>query len=291
MARPTGDNEIVRRLAQFIYLRASDLAELTGRSEYVMWRRLRALGNGEFLPFGKRKGEEMSGAGLVDYIIEPGEERRSQNGFSSLAGLRRIYFLTQKGWDRALKLEYIKQPVTATAEKSNLMLDHDLALTDYHLALWRKWGDKLEWRQYHHVLYHRFGKGDNDMVNADAYFWIEAPGHPAFFVEMENIREHSYDTKGNSKMVRKGLAFAAYADGHYQDDFAPNPDFRVIFIRTTQTLAVNAVKKYHAHGKQLRSGRYWFTDIHRAKSGADRIYSTPKDFENALHALEDTVRT
>lgn len=286
MAR-SKDSEIIKRLAQFVYLRISDVQELTGRGERAVQGALRRLGSRPYLPNRRKKGDEKPGLGLIDYVIESASTELGK--FSE----KRVHFLTQRGWDYALRHGFIKQPVTATAEKSNLMLDHDLALTDYHLALWRKWGDKLEWRQYHHVLYHRFGKGENDMINADAYFWIEAPGHPAFFVEMENIREHSYDAKGNSKLVRKGLAFDAFADGHYQEEerFAPSPDFRVIFIRTSQTLAVNAVKKYHTHGRPLRSGRFWFTDIHRARSGADRIYSTPTDYENALHAVEDTVRT
>lgn len=163
----------VEKWERIVHLRPRNLAELTGRREYVIWHRLRTLVPSRTVRFGPNKGDTVVGRGYVNYVIESADSLRSDERRETAFDVERVYFLTQKGWNKALDLGFIKFPVNAVNEKSNQNLDHDLKLTDIHLALWRKWRDRLHWYQYRPFTYHRFGKGDDELINADAFYWID----------------------------------------------------------------------------------------------------------------------
>lgn len=275
-----GDKEIIRFLAEYVNLRARDLAELTGRETYVMRRRLRALGGMRHVRFGEKKGEQRKGLGYVNYILEGPEEATAMNE------LERVHFLTQKGWDAALELGFTEHRVGATNGKSWQNLPHDMKLTEIHLALHRRYGVKLHWFQYRPYIYTRWGDSKDDFVKPDAFFWLDLGDRfPAFFVELENNRETMHEADGD--VIAKMRRFSEFAKGHFQaeEPFVDFSDFRVAIYRLSPTLARNMAAKAKRVDDSLATRRFWLTDIPSAIRGDER-FITPKDYDKASYSLD-----
>lgn len=280
----SGDKEIIRHLATFVNLKPRHLRELTGRHKDSVWMRLRKLGGVRHVRKGPRKDEEQKGLGYVNYVLESGDSLRDDDRYVDPFDIERAYFLTQRGWDKALELGFVKHRVNASDEKSNLSLAHDLKLTEIHMALWRKYGQRLHWFQYRPYIYSRWDDGEEDFVKPDAFFWLDLGDHfPAFFVELENHRETNKHPEGD--LLAKLKRFSEYAKGHFQDEphFEDFKDFRVIVYRLSSVLARNMAEKAAKAG--LTTGRFWFSDIPSAIRG-EETYFTPKDYEAATHSLD-----
>ena len=279
-----GDQEILRHFASFVNLRARDLMELTGRHKDSVWMRLRKLGGLRHVRKGPRKDEEQRGLGYVNYVLETSDAVTEEDRYVDPFEIERVYFLTQRGWDKALELGLVQHRVNASDEKSNLSLAHDMKLTDIHLALHRKYGDRLHWFQYRPYIYSRWDDGAEDFVKPDAFFWLDQGDHfPAFFVELENRRETNKYPEGD--LLAKLKRFAEYGKGHFQAEphFEDFRDFRVITYRLSPVLARNMAAKTAKHG--LTTGRFWFSDIPSAIRG-EETYVTPKDYAERTHSLD-----
>ena len=110
-----GDRDILKRLADFVFLQPAQLVELVGRSRRVVWRRLHAL---ETLGFAMR-------------LHDPADKWAPA-----------AWCLRQKGWD------FLGVEADWEDDRSNKNLRHDLEITGIHLALWRMFGDeKMQWHQ------------------------------------------------------------------------------------------------------------------------------------------------
>jgi hypothetical protein len=275
-----GDAEFIKYLAQFVHLRPCDLAELTGRSEYVVWRRLRTMTSSRTVLFGPNKGEKVVGRGYVNYLIEGTDriDERADGPFPANEN-RRVYFLTQKGWNKALDLGFVKHKVNFQ-KNSNQNLDHDLKLTRIHLALWRRYKDRVHWFQYRPFTY------VDGLVNADAFLWIDfGTRFPAGFVEVENHKESGHKADGD--LVDKSRQFAEYANSFGAEaPFEDFTDFYVFVYRLSSVMSVNFAKKLRKIGKPVAGRRFMLADIPSAIAGTER-FITPKDYEQASYTFED----
>jgi hypothetical protein len=250
-----GDADLIRFAASFVNLRATDFVTLTDRSLRVIQHRLKKLLVGE------------NGTGYFYRIPNPA------NPFEQ------VYFLSQKGWDEALRLGFVNDEVNANREKSEGQVEHDLVLTDFHRALHFSFGEQLHWSQLWKNRYTRWGKGPFDYVNADAFFYIEREDgkFASFFVEVEN-------QKGVEEPLRKMEGYVRFAEsGAYQEKFE-HPDFRVIFLRPSTEMVRNLVEAA-AEKQRFATRRFWIT------SYADMLYPrlpkylTPRDRDKATYTL------
>ncbi|HSY52421.1 MAG TPA: hypothetical protein VLC46_26705 [Thermoanaerobaculia bacterium] len=249
------DNDILKFAASFVNLRTSDICDLTGRSLRRIQRRMRKL-----------RLDENGGLGLFYDDL-----RNPANPFE------KVHRLTQKGWDEALRRNLLDKEVNANREKSEGQLEHDLVLTDFHKALHRTFGANLNWSQLYAARYKRWGKGRDEYVNADAFFFIEKDGeYSAFFVEIEN-------QKGVEEPLRKMRAYAEFADGHYQEMFN-HSDFRVIILKPTPAMTSHVLSAAR-EDKAVNTRRFWLTDYDSALKPSERVFKTPKDFETASYSL------
>jgi len=261
------DKELIRLGASYVNLRVRDFADLTGRSLHALGERMPKLVISHKTRFGEDKGKERLGVGYFKWLANPA------NPFE------KVYFLTQKGWDRAHLLGFVNHEVSATEEKSEGQLEHDLILTDFHKALHFAFGDRLTWTQLWKNRYTRWGKGKDMYVNADAYFYLrQADGsYAAFFVEIEN-------QKGVQEPLRKMEGYLRFANsGAYQEKFQ-HDDFRVILLKPTLDMAL---KVLNAAGKtkSLATGRFWISDYAAALAANAANYRTLKD--SRLLSLSD----
>jgi hypothetical protein len=266
------DDQIIRQLVDFYYLKPSQLAELVGRPRRKVQQRLRVLGRGRI-----RDGKRVEGLGLVRSLHQP---------FSRFG--EDVWFLTQPAWEYAYSEKgWISKPVQATDEKSQMKLPHNLLITDYHFRLFESFADRLRWSQHHYVLYERFGTAPDDKVYADGFFYLDLKtAFPSFFVEVENTAEDKY-IDGKSRRVRKCESYIRFLEsGAFQEKFR-YPDFRVVFLVPSPTEARNFAAKLHHLGGALDSRRFLITDFESAFSNEASVYLTPKDFEQRTHSLND----
>jgi hypothetical protein len=258
--RTTADEAILKLFSEYVNLHPCHLVELTGRSERVIWYGLQRL---EKLGYLRRR--------KLPIDIHGNESDH----------LPRVWFMKQLGWDLAFEREWINHRVEASDEKSYKNLPHDISITEYHLALWRKFGDRLVWTQLYPVLHQ-----PEVSLLPDAFFYIDLGNKwPAFFVERENIREDKYE-KGKSRRIRKAESYAKLAEGIFQERFHAE-NFRTLWLMNSQTEARNFVAKLHAAGGDLDTRRYWATDLSTALDVERRAYVTPPDFTHKTYGFAD----
>src|SRR4051794_2548069 len=245
--------EMLKLLASYCYLTPSQLSHLTARTPHAVRRNLRQMDADGFARF-----------------VPPLSDRFGEN----------VWFLTQKGWDKCRDMGWIEKKVQATDEKSNKTIPHDLVLTTLHIKLFDLYGDDLYWTQLHQDCYRRWGKKENERINADAFFSIPADGaFASFFVEVENTGESKYED-GKSSRVRKMEAYADYAKGHFQQDF-DGDDFRVMTLLPTADAVTRSLGKLVEHGGDVATRRFWSSDYASIETltKESQAFTTPKDIE------------
>jgi hypothetical protein len=267
------DDQLLRYLVDFYYLKPSQLAELVGRPRRKVQQRLRMLRSGRV-----RDGKFVEGLSLTRSLPQP---------FSRFG--EEVWYLTQSAWDYAYEAKgWISELVHANDEKSVMKLPHDLLISDYHMLLYRTFGEKLIWSQHRYVVYERFGPAPDDKIYADAFFYLDnATSFPSFFLEIENSAENKYDSEGRSSRVRKCESYVKFLEsGAFEEKFR-YPDFRVILLVPSPREARNFAAKLHKLGGALDSSKFWITDFERAFSSDPYGYITPKDYEQRTYSLDD----
>jgi hypothetical protein len=275
-----GDAEILKRLVEYRFLQPEDLQKLTGRNLVSLRRRLRQLLEQRY----------------VERLTLPTE--RDVPGLQADAF---VYQLTARGVNKAKEYGFADDDYRYTRDKSNLLLEHDVLLTKFHLTL--ELAARLApfeisaWEQRRAVLLDSAHCGNERLaVNPDALFGYKNRDKPDgqntayFFVEIVRSRESEYQRQ-ESNFMRKMRAFAAYhASGAHRERYGI-ANFRVITVTPTRWRAVNLCKKLQAVG--LASSRFWFTSVEHVFPDEparilDTVFFTPKDFERgALHSLRD----
>jgi len=225
-----GDCTILRLLAEFVHLQRSHVSALTRRGRKIVERRLRAL-------------EEMEYARPLALPDDRWGER--------------AWFLTPKGWNFAWEEGWTERRIEGTLEKSSKNLRHDLEITQLHFAIRDAFADGLTfWNQHYHRIHHRWGRGEYDVVNPDAFFVLSGEKDHPFFFENAKVREFSY-RDGESALERKMRGYAEYADEAFKEkwDF---DNFRVLVFFPTAERAANFREKMRKAGGALSTKRFFF---------------------------------
>ena len=251
------DIPILKLFSEYVHLQVSMICELTGRSDTRIRKRLVALAR----------------LGFLRKISLPDDQWGEP-----------VWFALQPAWDFALEEGWVKEHVEASDEKTNKNLRHDLRITQLHLTLNRAYGSNLRWSQHH--LYRRFGTAENDRVNPDAFFSLSIKGSFfTFFVEVENSGENKYKD-GKSSRIRKMEAYAAYADGPFQEQYH-FPNFRVLTLLPSSELVLNFCDKMKKLGAPLDGRRYWATSYDDLSRITDKVFHTPRDSGDVAYSFAD----
>jgi hypothetical protein len=242
--------EILRLFASYVNLTGSHIQHLTGRPAKTIERDLRWLRENGYLV-------------CKDHPLEK---------FGPL-----VWRLAQQGWDWCLDEKLFDKRVNATDDKGDGNLPHDLVLTDLHIKFHDLYGDDLYWTQLYQHCYRRFDSGVNDRVNMDAFTSFPVGNeHVVFCVEAEKSR----DSKKFGKSARgsKAEAYDNYAKGHFQKEYGPGSDFRVLWTFSTAVKAANFAGKLHDEGG---SRRHWILDenLISTLTRDSQAFLTPKDVE------------
>jgi len=261
----TDDEEILSWLVKLHFAQASHLSKLLGRSDYVLSRRLRALGPSRV----RRNGEEQKGFGYVDSL---------RPTWSTSAEL--VWHPTQKGWDLALDREWISRRISAADEKSPNRLQHELLITDLILGL-KSTVEGLLFTRHHHDLYDRWSLLDDDRINPDLFFAFESKdAFPSFFVEVENSREHHY-RGGQSERMRKMHAYARYPIRQLQARLGID-DFYVLTLLRSATEVENFIEKLREAGGELATRRFWSAEYAALSRLGEPVFHLPNGGRCAL---------
>jgi hypothetical protein len=167
-------------------------------------------------------------------------------------------------------------------KRSPHSLNHDIAITEFHLALKRavgKFGVQLFWRQ---VDLRRGG------LNPDAFFALHPGSERAkhwFFLEVETSRQGHYRRNENSALVQKLRAYDDLTSDQVAKDWNFD-DFRVIVLVKNAARAVNLIRKLSAvlPYRFIWIGANDSVLRHGACSG---VFFTPSDYHQASYSLLD----
>lgn len=242
----TSDLAIVRWLVEYVHLQPRHFERLSRRHIVSIRRRLR----------------QLLSQGYVERLTLP----LPRNYVVNAPPDQFVYRLGRKGV--ALAQECVDSDLTYNHEKQVTFLQHDLAISELHLAVKlaaRETGRlKLAWQQRQLQDWVVDASGERLSVNPDALFSLTDTSLPVenntrhFFLEMVRAREHSYE-RGESAIVRKLRGYEVYArQGRHQETWGI-PNFRVLTVTPTAQRAANLCAKLVA--AELNVKRFFFTDL------------------------------
>jgi len=241
-----GDREILGWFIKLGYLTADDLHYLVGRHKRQVWHRLQVL---RFL-------------GYLRY-----ERRHPKNEFV------KVYFLTQKGCDKAHELGLAPKEIRAVEDKRFSNIPHDLLISELLISLIRLEREgtirDLHYSRQFRELYHRWGEGQEDRVNPDCYFWFEREGkYPFFFVEIERNDKERFD-----KLER----YAAYPLKDFETKHGADNFFVLTLLPSTEK-ALNLAKQLaNAKNYRLQTRKFWTGEFSQIQRLTAKEFFTPKD--------------
>ncbi len=192
-----------------------------------------------------------------------------------------VYYLAERGARLAADMG-LAPSVRFVQDKSRMTVEHDTAITQFHLALKVHLASRnsirdFEWKQWRGDLLDKV-EGHESII-PDAYFRI---GESCWFVEMVRSHESEY-RKGKSNLVRKLEAYLAYRDG-FRKRYG-HPDFRVILLLPTEERVARLLSKLE-DDKALCARRFWLTHSAMWKSDlSGKIFWTPKDFRGEAYGF------
>jgi hypothetical protein len=194
-----------------------------------------------------------------------------------------VYFLAEKGGLEAARLGYLPEP-RFTKAKSRILINHDLEITKFHLALDKAFGNVLtHWEQYRGDLkdYVETPQGTESLI-PDARFVLSGQETNHFFLEVVKSYESEYEN-GNSNIFRKFGLYHAYRHQFRKKYNAE--DYRVLWILPTQNRVLNLLAKLE---EDFPYRKFYVTD--EASYNRDiggKIWWTPKDFRDKTYSLQE----
>lgn len=239
------DDEILRWLSRLGYSVAEDLQYLTGRNIQSVWLRLRALNFTGYATF----------------------KRHPENPFL------RVWYLTQKGWDRAHELGFTSYRISATDEKKPSKIPHDLIISKFLVSLVRLERDgviqDLGFTTHYREMHDRWDRHDAEArINPDAAFWFTRNGvHPFFFLEVER--------DGKDRLL-KALRYAGYPLHRFEKKHGFD-DFFALSLFETVAKTLNYIDELRtAENRYLRSPKFWAGDFSLVGRPLAKEFLTPK---------------
>jgi hypothetical protein len=192
-----------------------------------------------------------------------------------------VFWLSKKGVALAEDAGASSQSLPDPRPGIARTLDHELAITEFHLAAERAVepaGIKLHWEQY----------GLRRGVNPDAMFAVTDPAKPEHestaycFLEVERSRLGGY-AGGRSVLLRRLKRYAAYqGTEECRADWRWFDEFRVVIVVTSEARRRNLLALL---AKELPLPMFWIT-----VDGCDLsqpAFLSPSDLHNRAHALTE----
>ena len=191
-----------------------------------------------------------------------------------------IYWLSHSGLLLARDCGFGEEGRT-TPEKSPHTLEHEAAISEFHLALERiaKLNQlELYWQQ--HDL--------KRTVNPDALFALTDARRPEnestfyYFLEVEKSREGNY-RDGDSALMRKLERYFAYqGSSDCRRDWTWFDEFRVVILVTNEVRQRRLLERL---APRFPSRMFWVAS--ERMDLAERIFRTPLDYKTAAYSLLD----
>lgn len=254
---------VLERLVRYRYLRTSHFYELCGAGRSVTARAVRRLLH-DFLAHGFiRRRAVMS---EVERVPVP----RYEN----------VYWLSPAGVTLARACGLCDDDFPAAPRASLGMLQHDAAISDFHLGVERfcrahDW--LLHWRQ------HGLRRG----VNPDALFALTDPRRPAeantsyYFLEVEHSGEGGY-RDGRSVLLRRLQRYAEYQGSDTcRRDWDWFDEFRLVIVVASEARRRNLLARLAA---ELPLPMFWVTVAASDVTGP--VFRTPVD-EGRVYSFLD----
>jgi Replication-relaxation len=249
------DNDIYQAIAKFQFLTAEHIANLTGRDHKTIQKRLQMLTEAKLL--NRQRRDEMA-----PYV----------------------YFLAEKGGHVAYSQGYLPE-VRWIKGKSRILINHDLEITEFHLALEKAFSGQVEWEQWRGDLKDHIEtrEGVYSLI-PDAKFTLNTlngKGGGVFFLEVVKSYESEYEN-GDSNLFTKIALYSQYKN-QFRKKYGAD-DFRVLWILPTEKRVLNLLVKI---ADSFPSRKFYVTDEARyRKDIRGHIRWTAKDFETTQHSIE-----
>ena len=194
-----------------------------------------------------------------------------------------VYFLDREGAKRASDLGELESP-RYIESKSRMIVNHDLEITNFHLALERALNGKpgiSVWRQWRDDLRDKVQTNDGSTaIIPDAYFTLAGK---AYFLEIVKSYESEY--KGGRSNIEQKLALYLTYKTRFEAKYGifDTHDFRVLWVLPTQKRVAMLLGKIE---DEFPSRKFWFTDeASYRKDILGKIWWTPKDFRDKTYSL------
>ena len=182
-----------------------------------------------------------------------------------------VYGLSDKGVHYAFREGYATRATKTLDEHSIRTLDHELAITSFHIALHRlcgRLGLRYAWRQTH--LKHT--------VHPDALFWVADPEDPGkaycYFLEIERAKLGNYKN-GEPQILRKLQAYYEYFNSTDCEKEWGFRRYRVIIVQRTDARRAGLLTSLQ---RNCNHRMFWLTTEAAIREDlAGPIFLTPKD--------------
>jgi hypothetical protein len=210
----------------------------------------------------------------LQFLFEAGYLNRQQR--DKLAPY--VYFLGEKGGREAARLGYLPE-VRWIKAKSRILINHDLEITKFHLALEAAFDKRVgNWEQWRGDLKDSVEteRGLESLI-PDARFVLD---DQHFFLEVVKSYESEYED-GESNIFRKVALYHSYK--HQFRKKYGGDDFRVLWVLPTQARVLGLLAKLE---DEFPYRRFYVTDEQSYRTNIrGKIWWTPKDFRDATYAI------
>lgn len=193
-----------------------------------------------------------------------------------IRGGRYVYGLSDRGVNHAFDGSFDTPSTKTLDEHSRRTLPHELAITDFHIAMRRHFGTSLYWRQ---------AKLDYS-VRPDALVVLDrGDSEVPFFLEMERAKFGNY-RDGEPQIVRKLRKYREHFDSADCERDWGFRQFRVIVVVPTERRKATILEKLRPIAHRM----FWVATEDQAFRNPDGpIFSTPKDFETTSYAFASVL--
>lgn len=190
-----------------------------------------------------------------------------------------VYGLSDAGVRHAFRHGYATEATKTFEERSVMMLDHELEITAFHMALdrWCRSADlRYVWRQRN--LKHG--------VHPDACFTVESAAGTGrrftYFLEIERAKLGNY-RNGTPQILRKLARYYEYFNSMDCERKWGFRHFRVMVVQRTEARSEGLLGALQAG---YRHRMFWLTseDRYRKDIGGE-IFKTPKDYAERSYSL------
>jgi hypothetical protein len=187
-----------------------------------------------------------------------------------------VYGLSDRGVSYAFENSFDTPSTKSLDEHSRRTLPHELAISDFHIAMRRHFGHRLYWRQ----------TGLDSGVRPDALIVLDrGDSELPFFLEMERAKFGNY-RDGEPQIVRKLMKYLKHYDSKECERDWGFRQFRVLVIVPNERRKLTLLAKLKPAAHRM----FWVaTEEDAFRRTAGEIFATPKDFEASSYSFSSVL--